>query len=327
MAHKYDPEFLTALQAMMAATGPPAVHAAHDVEGRRANLRGIFGPIISGMPDSPSITQTRHTIKSYDDAEIPVLHFTPNGTAAPSAPGPAVIHVHGGGMIYGEVDVFAKAIALSTASIGHQVFAPDYRVAPEYPHPNLVEDVYATVTWVQKNAKELNIDPERIAIMGESAGGGIAAGVGLMARDRGLVPALAKLILIYPQLDDRNLTPIESIEPFAVWKCDDNITAWSALLGKDKAGGPDTSPYAAPARAKDLKGLPPTYIDVGELDIFVAEDTEFAMRLMKAGVTVELHVYPGVPHAFEALAPTTAVTARAMGNRFAAAKDVRAVGS
>ena len=319
MGLTYDPELMAAMQPLMAARASMPVLALHDVEGRRAGVTAMFGGIIAALPDAPDVKWTRHTIKSYDGADVPLIQFTPKGTLEAEKPGAALLMVHGGGMIIGELDVFAKAIALLASGTGMQVFAPDYRVAPEHPHPALVEDTYASLTWLHDHAKEFNIDPTRIGIQGESAGGGIAAGVALMARDRHVSPPLAKMILIYPMLDDRNLTPDEAIEPLAIWRNEDNITGWSALLGKGKPGGPDTDPYAAPARAKSLKGLPSTYIDVGELDLFRDESIDFAARLVKENSSVELHVYPLVPHVFEALGPMTGVAQRALANRKAAA--------
>lgn len=149
--------------------------------------------------------------------------------------------------------------------------------------------------------------------MGDSAGGGLAAGVALLARDRG-GPALARQILIYPMLDDRTTTPDPALTPFAFWTYDDNITGWGALLG-DAAGGAEVSPYAAPARVADVVGLPTTYIEVGELDIFRDEDIEYARRLGAAGISTELHVHTGAPHGFDGFAPSTDVVRRAVADR------------
>ena len=318
MPLSYDPELLLAMQPLLAARASMPIPEVHDIASRRAGVVGLLGALIAALPDAPSVTQTRHTIKSHDGADIPLIQFSPQETLEAEKPGPALIYIHGGGMIIGDLDVFVKSIALEAASFGVQIFAPDYRVAPENPHPAPTEDVYATLTWLQAHAKEVNIDPARIGVYGFSAGGGIAAGVSLMARDRGLSPKIAKQVLVYPMLDDRNLVVKEDIEPLAIWRCGDNVTGWSALLGKDKAGGADTSEYAAPARAKSLRGLPSTYIDVGEVDIFRDEDVEFARRLSADGVGIELHVYAGCPHAFEALGRMTAVAQRAMANRKAA---------
>jgi len=168
----------------------------------------------------------------------------------------------------------------------------------------------------------LHVDPRRIAILGESSGGGIAAGVALMARDRGLEPPLRKQILIYPMLDDRNTTQNPEMEPFLLWTNSDNITGWTALLGEDMIGTDQVSEYAAPARAKDLKGMPETYIDVGGLDKFLEEDVEYARRLISAGVVVELHVHSGAPHFFEGIAPQSGLAGRAMADRLRALKKI-----
>jgi acetyl esterase/lipase len=176
-----------------------------------------------------------------------------------------------------------------------------------------VQDCYAALRWLADNAAGLGVDPTRIAVMGDSAGGGLAAGVALLARDRG-GPALAQQLLIYPMLDDRAHTPDPQLLPFLTWTYDDNVTGWAALLG-ESTGTDTVSAYAAPARASDLTGLPATYIDVGDLDIFRDEDILYARRLSDAGVPTELHLHPGCPHAFEALVRDADVSRRAISDR------------
>jgi acetyl esterase/lipase len=190
----------------------------------------------------------------------------------------------------------------------------DYRVAPEHPDPTPVQDCYAALQWLGEHADSLGVDPGRIGVAGDSAGGGLTAGVALMARDRG-GPSIALQMLVYPMLDDRTIEPDPQLPPeWLVWTYDDNVTGWSALLG-DRRGGPDVSPYAAPARADDLAGLPPTYLDTGDLDVFRAEDVAYARRLAAAGVPTEVHVYPGCPHGFDAVAPQSSPSRRAMQDR------------
>lgn len=219
----------------------------------------------------------------------------------------------------GSVQMFAKPLARLVSETSVSIFSVDYRLAPENTGTIPVEDCFASLIWLQQNAQKHNIDPARIALFGESAGGGLAAGVTLMARDRNIQPPIAKQILIYPMLDDRNMTGNEAIEPLAFWKTQDNIVAWTALLG-DKAGKPDAdvSPYTAPARAERLAGVPPAYIDVGSLDIFRDESIAYATRLLAEDVSTELHVYPGVPHAFEPIAPNISIAKRAYENRLMA---------
>ncbi len=177
--------------------------------------------------------------------------------------------------------------------------------------------------WLHSQAGELGIDRARIVVAGLSAGGGLAAGVSLMAHDRGLNPPIAKQILLCPMLDDRNTTATDadsSLAPFVTWSWDDSWTGWNALLGEN-AGSSSVSPYAAPARAENLQGLPPTYIDVGTLDIFAQEDEQYASRLRESGVQVEWHLYQGVPHGFEFRGRQSKIVARAHENRRAAIRN------
>lgn len=197
----------------------------------------------------------------------------------------------------------------------------DYRLAPEYPHPAPVEDCYAGLVWLSTHAQELGIDPARIGVVGLSAGGGLAAGVALLARDRGLSPPLAKQILFCPMLDDRNVETDSASLPLMTWSWDDNWTGWNALLGK-AAGSDSVSEYAAPARAKQLHGLPTTYIDVGSKDIFAKEDQEYAERLRAANVMVEFNLYDSVPHGFELRGVGSKVYERAIANRQAAVRGL-----
>ena len=299
---------------MLSARPQPAVH---DIEGRRASFEAGITLLMEMMqlPDSPDVEQQEHSITTPSGVKLAVYSFIKKGSD--STAGPALLHCHGGGMILGAVLQNAKGLAFQVQQSGVPIFSVEYRLAPESKGTSLVEDCYAGLEWLSKNAATFNVDPARIAAFGESAGGGLAAGVALMARDKGLSPPLAKQILIYPMLDDRNLKANPQIEPFAFWKNADNITAWTALLG-DKAGNPDAdvSHYCAPARAKSLAGLPPTYIDIGGLDIFRDEDCEYARRLAAEDIEVEFHLYPGVPHAFEMIASQAAVTKRAFENRF-----------
>ncbi|ABW10008.1 Alpha/beta hydrolase fold-3 domain protein [Parafrankia sp. EAN1pec] len=184
-----------------------------------------------------------------------------------------------------EAELYDPWVARYVSATGVPMLSVEYRLAPEHSHPTPAEDCYAALRWLADHAVELGVDPARIAVMGDSGGGGLAAAVALLARDRG-GPVLARQILIYPMLDDRNTTPDPAIPP-----------------------------YAAPARADDLTGLPPAYVEVGELDIFRDESIEYARRLAAAGVSTELHVHPGAPHGFDALGPETDVGRRATADR------------
>lgn len=312
MPLSYDPAFSAAAAPILAAIAASPLPAVHDVKARRVGITALYAAMFAKLPDAPDVEQTIHQIHSYDGATISVYRFAPKQRS--SSPGPAILHSHGGGTIQGHVELFTRMLRLQVQQTGVQVFSVDYRLAPEHPHPTPSEDCYAGLTWLHQHADEFGVDRSRIATMGESAGGLLAAALALMARDRGLSPPLAKQILIYPMLDDRNTTPIAALEPLALWRNDDNITAWTALLGQD-IGTDRASPYAAPARASKMEGLPPTYIDVGELDIFRDEDIAYAGRIAAANISVELHVYPGLPHAFEVYAPDAEPTKRAVADR------------
>jgi acetyl esterase/lipase len=191
--------------------------------------------------------------------------------------------------------------------LGTAVVSVEYRLAPETRHPGPVEDCYAGLVWSAAHAQELGIDPQRIVLVGGSAGGGLAAGVALIARDRG-GPAVLGQMLICPMLDDRNDTPSAvQMAGLGVWDRTSNETGWNALLG-DARGADGVSPYAAPARAADLSGLPPAFIDVGSAETFRDEDVSYASRIWQAGGVAELHVWPGGFHGFAGMAPHAAVS-------------------
>ena len=190
----------------------------------------------------------------------------------------------------------------------------DYRLAPEHPDPYPVEDCYATLLWTVEHAAELGVDPARIVVNGPSAGGGLAAGVALLARDRGGPPLLGQL-LVSPMLDDRNETvSSHQIDGVGVWDRESNDTGWNALLG-DRRGTDTVSIYAAPARATDLTGLPPAYLECGSAEVFRDEDVAYASSLWAAGVQAELHVWPGAFHASDQLAPDAALSREAVTAR------------
>lgn len=294
-----------------------------DVAGRRERYDLRFQKSLSMTPPTADVVQHSHKIRSKDGKFIALVEFRPKG--APIQASPAIYHVHGGGMILGSVASFTSAIVARARSYNLPIFSIEYRLAPENPHPVPVNDCYAGLEWLYKNASGLGVDCKRIMVLGESAGGGLAAGVTLMARDKGLSPPVAYQMLIYPMLDDRNLQPQPRIEPHTKWRSDDNKTGWGALLGE--AAGQDCEvaghQYAAPARAQDLSGLPPTYIDVGHLDFFVKEDIEYAARLLAAGVPVELHVYPGLPHDFEAIGSGARIVKSALENRLRVVEEFK----
>lgn len=240
--------------------------------------------------------------------EVSLLICRPAGVGTPLA---AVYHTHGGGMIIGDNRMGVPQLLDWAEELQFVVVSVEYRLAPECPHPGPVEDCYAGLLWTAANAEELGIEPERIVVAGASAGGGLAAALALMARDRG-GPPLAGQLLMCPMLDDRNDTPSSwQMEGHGVWDHTANQTGWTALLG-DARGGPDVSPYAAPARAADLSGLPPAFIDVGSAETFRDEDVTYAGRIWQAGGIAELHVWPGGFHGFTMMAPEAAISREAI---------------
>ena len=236
--------------------------------------------------------------------------------AAATGPTPAIYHTHGGGMVMGDNRTGIEDQLTLARTVGAAVVSVEYRLAPENPHPAPVQDCYAGLVWTAEHAAELNVDPDRIVIAGASAGGGLAAGVALLARDRG-GPALFGQMLLCPKLDDRNDTPSAiQMAGRGVWDHGDNAFGWGALLGADRRTD-RVSPYAAPARATDLAGLPPAFIDVGSAETFRDEDVAYAGRLWQAGGRAELHVWPGGFHGFDMMAPDAVVSQDARAARHA----------
>ena len=215
----------------------------------------------------------------------------------------------------GSIETENNKAAMLCETIQSIVVSVEYRLAPENPHPAPVQDCYKALVWMTKNATELGFDTDRLAIVGGSAGGGLAIATALMARDQEF-PKLSFQMANYPMIDDRNETPSsKEITDVGIWDRKANIEAWDWYLG-----GKNADEYAAPARAIDLSGLPPTFIDVGELDLFRDEDIEFAKRLLQAGVTTELHVYPGAYHASESFAPEAELSKQIWTKRIEALK-------
>ncbi len=250
------------------------------------------------VQDLPVSSETVFTTLA-DGHELRLVIYQPENRSEEALP--VVYHIHGGGMVMGTPEMMEVRNKLLVDKLGIAVVSVDYRLAPEYAHPIPAEDCYAGYQWTLANAEALGFDASRIVSMGESAGGGLAAALSLLLRDRGDRSLLGQY-LIYPMLDDRTASTVEPAPPVGefIWTSASNRYGWGALLGC-KPGGEDVSPYAAPARASDLAGLPTTFMYTGALDLFMEEDIDYAKRLMCAGVPTELHVYPGAIHAFEML--------------------------
>jgi acetyl esterase/lipase len=304
----FDPELLPALVAMAELGRPeftlemiPAIRQAPspfpvptDEDLRRGGAFEVTERLVPGPAGAPDVS---------------LLICRPAGGPAPV---PCLYFIHGGGMMLGDNRSGGVLGAIEHAEeLGAAVVSVEYRLAPETPHPGPVEDCYAGLTWTVEHAEELGIDPARVVIGGASAGGGLTAAVALLARDQG-GPDLAGQLLLCPMLDDRNDTPSSwQLADLGIWDHAANEVGWTALLGEAR-GGPDVSPYAAPARATDLSGLPPAFIDVGSAETFRDEDVAYATRIWQAGGQAELHVWPGGFHGFTGVVPDAAISKAAV---------------
>jgi len=234
-----------------------------------------------------------------------VVGAEPAPAARPALP--ALLWIHGGGMVSGAPEQDDAHMTAYVRALGIVIASVDYRLAPEHPHPAPVDDCFAAFGWLVDHAADLGVDPDRIAVGGSSAGGGLAAGLALMARDAG-GPVPMFQLLVHPMLDDRTAHhSVPDVPDLGVWDRAMNVKAWDALLPGQRASA-SVSPYAAPARAVNLAGLPAAYLDVGSVDLFVAEDIDYAHRLEAAGVEVELRVHAGAYHGFDDIAPDAALS-------------------
>ena len=305
LAKRMDPEIAAVLGnfPVLDLSDIPAARQAHMARRAVAN---------AGVAPSPTVIRQDHFVPGRGGApDVRVRHYRP---ASQSGVLPCLYWIHGGGHVLGQIEQDDVAMDRLVDSVGCAVVSVDWRRPPEHPFPAPMDDCYAGLAWTYRTAAELGIDPGRIAVGGASSGGGSAAGLALLARDHGELPVCFQL-LIYPMLDDRNVTPASvALTDPRVWNRTSNQIGWHAYLG-DAVGTGQVSPYAAPTRATDLSGLPPAYLAVGDLDLFIDEDLEYAQRLQQADVPVELHVYPGAIHGFDGSVPSSAVAGRFFRDR------------
>jgi acetyl esterase/lipase len=298
-----------ALAAPAAFDVTPFVHP--DLRGLATAMRAQGNDAL----DAQTLAQNRKQMTAYMGAPLPApawrQEMLPGRKGQPPVrvyainagqkekPRPAIIHMHGGGYVLGEAKISLRSMQEMAAALDCVVVTVDYRLAPETRFPGALEDNYTALKWVYDQAAILGVDRARIAVMGESAGGGHAAMLAIAARDRGEVP-LCYQALTYPMLDDRTGSTFRK-PPYMgalVWNEAKNRYGWSALLGQP-AGSAKVPAGSVPARLANLKGLPPTFIGVGSIDLFVDEDVDYARRLVDAGVACELVVIPGGFHGFD----------------------------
>jgi acetyl esterase/lipase len=317
MNYQLDPELAPAMAALAAQAAGAPVPARGDWQAVRVAASAGQAYMATLTPPSTGVTTTSFSTPTGDgEDKIELRWYTNDGTA----PGSAVVYTHGGGMIAGSLDFYDEVVSWYVVESGVPFLSVGLRLAPEATtSTTMAEDVYSGLTWLIDHATNLGVDPARIAVMGDSGGGGPTAGAAILARDRG-VP-VAKQILIYPMLDDRNTTPGPIPDGLITWSYDNNYTGWFTLLG-DEIGSDSVSPVAAPARLVEFTGFAPAYIDVGDLDIFRDESIAYAAGLAGAGVPIELHVHPGAPHGFERFVPNSGVARRAMTDRVRAVATI-----
>ena len=295
-----NPELREALESVMKMFTPPKIQG----EMTTDQLVALRKMNLGGKPrlQQPSVAERMVPGRAgAPDVRVFVINAKPGDRR------PAVLHTHGGGYVLGSAASDVPDLQVLAQALGCVIVTVDYRLAPETPFPGSLEDNYAALKWLHANANELGADRSRIALAGESAGGGHAAMLAIAARDRGEVQVMFQS-LVYPMLDDRTGStrkPPAHIGTF-IWTAEYNRLGWGALLGKTP-GGPTASAGAVPARVENLAGLPPSWIGVGAIDLFVDEDLDYARRLIGAGVPTELVVVPGAYHGFDVIVPGASI--------------------
>jgi len=309
MIERIDPELLPIYEAygeMGLDTGFPTHEAFLEF---RATFNENTDQMVASFPPFKGVDIRVEKFKSYDDATISARVYRPSDAIGAL---PVLLWIHGGGYIVGQ--------AIQDDTVGYRyaknlncvVVSVDYRLAPE--------DCYAALSWISKKSKEIGVDTSRIVVGGLSAGAGLAAALAQVARDRDEVNIKFQL-LGYPMLDDRNITQVDNPAQQTIpWTQAKNLFAWGAYLGSEP-GTLNTPLYAAPSRTEDLEGLPPAYMYIGDLDLFLSENLEYANRLIAAGVPTDIHVYSNAVHGFDFFAPDSSVGQRCIEGCLMALKN------
>jgi acetyl esterase/lipase len=315
------PELRDSLAAYRSVVGDRGVGGVVDVYERRALQARLSQHQASTRSIPATVTATDHEIVGSGDASpVKIRVYVPERGSRPRRFS-GWVYLHGGGLTVGDLDTSHLAAANLAADAGSVVLSVDYRLAPETVFPGALEDCVAALEWLHAHAHELGVDETRIGVYGVSAGGAVAAAV-TQRSSHGRAAPVAKQVLIYPMLDDRTAPgPTGPDAPEGTWTRASNAAAWEVYLGP-KVDRDAPPAYAVPARAESLRGLPPTYLEVGSADVLAVEVISYAARLVAEAVPTELHVFPGAYHAFDAIAVAADVTATARAQRLRAMADL-----
>ncbi len=308
MTYNYDPELAALLDLL-----PDTTLGMDDPIAARAGFSEMTAALNADLDTSGVKIENRSIPGPEGAPEVPVRIFSPEALTGTV---PALLHIHGGGFVIGDLDSEQGSVVSLCRHLGIVVVSVDYRLAPETPFPGGLEDCYAAWCWTLDNAAELQIDTSRIGITGMSAGGGLTAATCLLCRDRG-GPQPAFQFLGIPELDDRlDTVSMKTFVDTPMWNRPNAKLSWDYYLGENYQRGGDDVPYlAAPARAEDLSNLPPAYVSTMEFDPLRDEGIHYALKLMQAGVSTELHSFPGTFHG-STLFTTASVSQRELEEMF-----------
>ena len=300
---KLDPELRVAIQQFAEMLGGTALDLS-DLPSARSIGAAMGAQALAAAPARPSVEIENKTIHDEElGIDVHLRAYRPTTADSLQA---AILFIHGGGYVLGSVDQAQAKLSAWCEELGVFIVSVSYRLAPEFPFPAALYDCFAVLKWLSEYAPSLDVNAERIAVVGESAGGGLAAGLALYARDHSDIK-IALQVLVYPMLDHTNIDQASGDDSDTyIWSRENNRIGWNAYLGGEV--GADMLQYAAPSTANNLEGLPPAYIPVGDLDLFLEENKEYARRLTAAPVENTLKIYQGGFHAFSSLAPDAQIS-------------------
>ncbi|MDC0253584.1 alpha/beta hydrolase [Bacteriovoracales bacterium] len=303
---RIDPQSNRPLKALKK-TYPRGLNGILDIKERREALLEKVQKMKAIFPPSSNVLYEDYLVRVREGEKLKIRSYRPKDKEGLL---PCLYYIHGGGMIMGSVENDDYNASMLSEELGAVIVSVDYRLAPEDVYPAQLNDCYDGLVWLESQKEMLKINASKIALYGQSAGGGLVIATSMKVRDNG-GPSICFQMPVYPMIDDRHETPSShEITDIGIWDRDGSIEAWKWYLG-----GKEADHYAAPSRATSLKDLPPTFIDVGELDLFRDENIIFAQRLLQAGVTTEFHLYPGAYHASENMAPGAALSKVIWSNR------------